>query len=83
MGKDGKFIELHHMTQNEINGFNSSRGAVAEVTRDFHNKNYNTLHIYRRGDSEYISWRKNNPQAAKKFDNFRKQYWKDRAKEFK
>ena len=83
MGKDGKSVELHHMTQNEINGFNSSRGAVAEVTRDFHNKNYNTIHIYRRGDPEYMSWRKNNPQAAKEFDNFRKQYWKDRAKEFK
>ena len=31
IGKDGKSVELHHMTQSEVNGFNGSRGAVAEV----------------------------------------------------
>ena len=82
IAKDGKSVELHHMTQGEVNGFNGSRGAVAEVTNGFHNKNYNTIHIYKKGDPEYVSWRRNNPQAEKEFNNFRKQYWKDRAGDF-
>ena len=82
VGTDGKPVELHHMTQNEVNGFNGSRGAVAEVTNGFHNKNYNTIHIYKKGDPEYVSWRKNNPQAEREFNNFRRSYWKERAGDF-
>ncbi|WP_417790623.1 DUF637 domain-containing protein [Terasakiella pusilla] len=82
VGKDGKSVELHHMAQQEVNGFNGSRGAVAEVNRDFHSKNYNTIHIYKKGDPEYVSWRQSNPQAEKEFNKFRKEYWKDRAGDF-
>ena len=82
IGKDGYPIELHHMVQNEVQGFNGASGPLVELEKTFHAQNYDTIHIYKRNDPEYISWRKTNPQAEKQYNKFRKQYWKVRAGEF-
>jgi filamentous hemagglutinin len=35
-GFDGKSVELHHLTQNEVNGLTGARGSLAEVGSVFH-----------------------------------------------
>jgi A nuclease of the HNH/ENDO VII superfamily with conserved LHH len=45
---DGRPIELHHMTQTE-------NSALVTLSREFHDANYDTIHIYRRGDPTYRS----------------------------
>ena len=82
IGTNGKPIELHHMTQAEVLGFVGKRGAVAEVKSNFHQKNYNAIHIYGRNDPEYVSWRKLYPEQVKQFAAFKRSYWKYRAGDF-
>jgi len=65
IGHDGSPVDLYHMTQTEANGFNGTRGALAEVNKSFHSDNFDTIHIYGRNHPDYISWRKLNPQAAR------------------
>ncbi|PYE85159.1 HNH/ENDO VII family nuclease [Phyllobacterium leguminum] len=82
IGPDGNQIELHHMVQQEGLPFTNDMAPLAEVERSFHSKNYNAIHIYPRGDPDYISWRKLNPSNARRYDNYRRKYWPTRAKDF-
>jgi A nuclease of the HNH/ENDO VII superfamily with conserved LHH len=82
IGADGYPIELHHMVQQEGLPFNNAMAPLAEVSKTFHSKNYNQIHIYPRGDPDYISWRKNNPANARRYDRYREAYWAQRAGDF-
>ncbi len=81
IGSDGHPMELHHMLQQEKTRINGKSGPLAEVEKTFHSDNYNAIHIYPRGDQDYISWRKIFPEDAKAYDKYRKEYWKNRAKD--
>ncbi len=67
IGVDGKPVNLHHMTQTQ-------ESAIAEMTQTFHKKNHSTIHI--------------NPNSVpsgidrSKFNTWRTNYWKNRAKDF-
>lgn len=67
--KDGSKIELHHLTQNEA-------GTMVELPASVHEKYSSTLHgtII---DGESF---RNDPVLKKQYNNFRTNYWKDRAK---
>ena len=91
IGYDNKPVELHHLTQNEVNGMTGTRGALAEVGSAFHKKNTSVLHTptgrnpNKPKDTlpKYPSFRKDNSgklttQAAE-FEDFKEQYWKSRA----
>jgi hypothetical protein len=82
IGPDGRSVELHHMTQQENVGFTGGQGSLAEVSSTFHQQNYNTIHIYTRNHPDYISWRRNNPDAARQYDAYRRDYWRQRAGDF-
>ncbi|HEX5057246.1 MAG TPA: RHS repeat-associated core domain-containing protein, partial [Gammaproteobacteria bacterium] len=82
IGPDGESVELHHTVQQEYMGFSGQRGPLAEVSADFHNDNYNAIHIYRKNDPDYISWRKLHPDQAREYDAYRRAYWVERAKDF-
>jgi hypothetical protein len=75
VGTDGRPLQLHHLTGEEVHGFvGGTRGPVAEVTATFHQQNTATLHIpnarpnpnYVRGGShprsipQYPSFRRDN-----------------------
>jgi hypothetical protein len=45
IGYDGKSVELHHLSQTEINGFAGTRGSLAEVGSVFHSQNSSVLHV--------------------------------------
>ena len=45
VGFDGKPVELHHLTQTEVNGLVGKRGALAEVGSVFHSTNTKVLHV--------------------------------------
>ena len=81
-GSDGKLIELHHMLQQETLRETGKKGPLAEVQSTFHSDNYNTIHIYPKGDPDYISWRKLHPQDEIDYNNYRSRYWRARAKDF-
>jgi A nuclease of the HNH/ENDO VII superfamily with conserved LHH len=82
IGPDGFPVELHHMVQQEGLPFNNAMAPLAEVSKTFHSKNYNQIHIYPRGDPNYISWRKTNPANARRYDRYREAYWAQRAGDF-
>ncbi|MFL1549866.1 HNH/ENDO VII family nuclease [Pseudomonas sp. D47] len=44
IGYDGKSVELHHLSQTEVNGFAGTRGSLAEVGSVFHSQNSSVLH---------------------------------------
>ncbi len=67
IGTDGKSVNLHHMIQ-------TNDSAIAEVTRDFHQKNTKVLHINPNSIPSGI-----NRQA---FDAWKRSYWRNRAKDF-
>ena len=67
IGKDGSSIQLHHMVQ-------SDDGAIMEITRTLHQKNSSVIHINPSNIQSGID--------RKAFRNWRKQYWKNRAKDF-
>ncbi|MHC2459415.1 hypothetical protein ACVMIX_006119 [Rhizobium leguminosarum] len=81
-GSDGKLIELHHMVQQETLRETGKKGPLAEVQSTFHSDNYNTIHIYPKGDADYISWRKLHPQDEIDYNNYRSRYWRARARDF-
>jgi len=67
-GPDGKPINLHHMLQ-------TADGPIAEMTTTFHTANRRTIHI----NSSSI------PSGVDRiaFNNWRKLYWKNRARGFR
>lgn len=68
IGFDGKSVELHHLKQ-------TPEGPIAEMSHESHNKYSSVIH--------------NNPQKhqtlieRKKFDKWREEYWKERAKGYR
>lgn len=69
IGPDGKQIELHHM-------FGEEPGPIAELEKTFHQQNTKALHSminesFRNDKAKRDSW-----------GNFKKAYWKERAKDF-
>ncbi|WP_394003236.1 hemagglutinin repeat-containing protein [Luteimonas sp. WGS1318] len=67
MGTDGKFVNLHHMTQ-------SQDGPLAEMTQTFHRINSRTIHINPSSIPSGIN--------LSQFDAWKARYWKDRAAGF-
>lgn len=62
-------VNLHHMTQRQ-------EGAIAEVGQIFHQKNTKVIHINSgSGISSGIN--------RNKFNQWKKKYWIERAKDFK
>lgn len=78
-GPDGRRLELHHMIQEEGMPLDGSMAPLAEVTASFHSKNFNTIHLYKRNDPGYISWRRKNPNYEKRYEQYRGNYWEIRA----
>lgn len=68
IGPDGKPINLHHLLQ-------TPDGPVAEVTHELHFGYYKILHV--NVGSKYPSG-----IDRHKFKNWKKRYWKERAKDF-
>ncbi len=68
IGHDGESVELHHLSQ-------THEGAIAETSKEFHQKYTSVIH--------------NNPKThqslieRKKFDKWREEYWKERAKGYR
>ncbi|WP_273760897.1 HNH/ENDO VII family nuclease, partial [Bartonella sp. ML70XJBT.G] len=68
IGHDGKPVELHHLSQ-------TPEDAIAEMSHESHKKYTSVIH--------------NNPQKhqslieRKKFDKWREEYWKERAKGYR
>lgn len=79
---DDNPVELHHMVQQEQMRFTGQPGPLAEVSRSFHSDNYDAIHIYPRGDPDYMSWRKLFPEDGAQYDRYRRQYWRLRAEDF-
>jgi hypothetical protein len=67
IGPDGKPLELHHLIQRD--GY-----SLAEVSHSLHKKNQKLLHI----DNNQVPSKINRNE----FNKFRREYWKDRAKEY-
>ena len=93
IGKDGKPVQLHHLTQQELLR-NGKRGSLAEVSWTMHTTYTAILHIpFPRNPNKrsqtlprFPSFRRNNDGTAStlaaEFDNYRSAYWKERAKDF-
>ena len=67
IGPDGKPIELHHVLQ-------TPDGPLVEITKQLHTKYKKQLHI------NPDTWGSAIDRA--KFQTFRENYWKERAKDF-
>jgi filamentous hemagglutinin len=67
IGEDGESISLHHLVQQE-------KGSLAEVSESFHRDNRNVLHLNPSDIESGIS--------RSDFNNFRRRYWRRRAKDF-
>ncbi|MGP5273620.1 RHS repeat-associated core domain-containing protein [Psychrobacter faecalis] len=93
-GKDRKPVQLHHLTQTELNA-NGTRGSLAEISTTSHQKNSKVLHYpspmrnpnnRRQTIPKYPSFRMDNmgnrTSLAGEFDEFRSNYWKNRADGF-
>jgi RHS repeat-associated protein len=68
IGIDGKSINLHHLLQEEP-------GALAEAPGTLHNRLPHKL----RGRGESF---RNDPVLKRQFENYRREYWKQRSKDF-
>jgi len=91
IGKDGRPVQLHHLTMTEAPGMNGRRGSLAEIKASIHSKYTSILHIpfprnpnnKRQTLPRYPSFRRNNDGSASllagQFDSFRESYWKSRA----
>lgn len=91
IGKDGRPVQLHHLTMTEAPGMNGRRGSLAEIKASIHSKYTSILHIpfprnpnnKRQTLPRYPSFRRNNDGSASllagQFDSFRESYWKARA----
>ncbi|PZP79313.1 MAG: hypothetical protein DI592_14025, partial [Stenotrophomonas maltophilia] len=83
IGKDGRPVQLHHLTMTEAPGMNGRRGSLAEVKASIHSKYTSILHIpfprnpnnKRQTLPRYPSFRRNNDGSASllasQFDSFR------------
>ncbi|MED4812520.1 ribonuclease YeeF family protein [Bacillus atrophaeus] len=69
--KDGTQINLHHLIQEEP-------GTMREIPESLHKKYHNILHGLKENGQSF----RNNPELSAQYDNFRKRYWKWRAKQF-
>ncbi|RAW94387.1 MULTISPECIES: DUF637 domain-containing protein [unclassified Photorhabdus] len=67
VGADGKSITLHHMTQKHT-------GPIAEINQEFHSKNTKVIHVNTNKIPSGID--------RNKFNKWKREYWKERAKEF-
>lgn len=65
IGKDGKSVNIHHIDQTDT-------GAVKEITATNHQQNYKDLHTNTGQSPSQID--------RNSFNNWRKEYWKWRAK---
>jgi len=71
IGPDGNQINLHHLIGKEP-------GGMIELTKTFHSSNHKALHgLIEKGTSF-----RNNPKLEYQYTKFRKNYWKERAKDF-
>jgi len=66
-GPDGKPIHIHHLIQTQD-------GALAEIKQTFHQKNTKIIHIFDKKVPTNID--------RKEFNQWKNQYWKERAKQF-
>lgn len=70
IGNDGKPVQLHHVLQKET-------GPMAEIRETTHTEYHSILHgLIGKGDSF-----RNDPSLEKQYKNFRRNYWKWRAKQ--
>lgn len=69
-GSDDMYIELHHLMQKEP-------GSMIEFMGSKHKKYYKVLH----GMIENGGSFRNSPQLEAQYNKFRKEYWKERAKQ--
>lgn len=91
IGKDGRPVQLHHLTMTEAPGMNGRRGSLAEIKESTHKKHTSILHIpfprnpnnKRQTLPRYPSFRMNTDGTPSvlsgQFDAFRTSYWKARA----
>ncbi len=68
IGYDGKRINVHHIDQTDT-------GAVMEITTSSHQSNYSDIHVNTGQDVSDIN--------RNSFNTWRKNYWIDRANDFK
>ncbi|MFP8966456.1 RHS repeat-associated core domain-containing protein [Pokkaliibacter sp. CJK22405] len=72
IGPDGKQINLHHVLGQEP-------GPMVELTSSTHKKYHRQLHGLIEDGNSF----RRTPTLKYKYDKFRKEYWKERAKDFK
>jgi RHS repeat-associated protein len=84
IGKDGREVNLHHLTQDEP-------GSMAEILSSFHSKNDRVLHIYsNQWDKSWVGsdgvrrLYNSAPQSMNRgpFNTWKKSYWKERSLDF-
>ncbi|MGF6642282.1 RHS repeat-associated protein [Paraburkholderia sp. GAS82] len=68
-GPDGNQVNLHHVLGDEP-------GPMVELSASTHQKYYRQLHGLIEDGNSF----RNDPAAARGYDRFRKQYWKERAR---
>lgn len=68
---DGTDIELHHVLQTEP-------GAMAEIPASLHRRYKNLLHGLIEDGKSF----RRDPTLARQYDNFRRNYWKERLLEY-
>ncbi|MDR4226472.1 hypothetical protein FO507_03635 [Bacillus mojavensis] len=68
---DGTKVNLHHLIQEES-------GTMLEIPESWHNKYSKVLHGLKGNGQSF----RNDPILEKQYNNFRKRYWKWRAKQF-
>ncbi|EJF74829.1 hypothetical protein MCO_01826 [Bartonella sp. DB5-6] len=68
MGFDGKPVELHHLKQ-------THEGPIAEISNEFHNKYTSVIHAPSNTHQSLIE--------RSKFDQWREEYWKERAQGYR
>jgi RHS repeat-associated protein len=91
IGYDGESVELHHLTQSEVDAFADKRGALAEVGGEFHSENTSTLHIPAERNPNnpsqtlprYPSFRRDNfgnaTDQSREFVQYQREYWIERG----
>ena len=94
VGKDGLPVQLHHLTQSEVNGLAGTRGSLAEIMTSFHQQNTSVLHMPAARNPNnpkqtlprYPSFRRENDgsssQQNREFSEYQSDYWQQRAKAF-
>lgn len=68
---DGTKVNLHHLIQKDS-------GTMLEIPESWHNKYSKVLHGLKGSGQSF----RNDPILEKQYNNFRKRYWKWRAKQF-